>query len=155
MKRKGMNPENLQDSSRPLPRRNLVTLYKYMYMKNVLSVAAMAVVLGFASASMAQGFNGPAQTGGFQGPGLSSTTVAEALKMGDDTAVVLEGKIEKSLGKEQYMFSDATGSVTIEIDNDDWRGVTVTPNDTVIIRGEVEKDFFKTEIDVDAIELKK
>ncbi len=124
-------------------------------MKNVLSVAAMAVVLGFASASMAQGFNGPAQTGGFQGPGLSSTTVAEALKMGDDTAVVLEGKIEKSLGKEQYMFSDATGSVTIEIDNDDWRGVTVTPNDTVIIRGEVEKDFFKTEIDVDAIELKK
>lgn len=124
-------------------------------MKNVLSVAAMAVVLGFASASMAQGFNGPAQVGGFQGPGLSSTTVAEALKMGDDTAVVLEGKIEKSLGKEQYMFSDATGSVTIEIDNDDWRGVTVTPNDTVIIRGEVEKDFFKTEIDVDAIELKK
>ncbi len=124
-------------------------------MKNVLSVAAMAVVLGFASASMAQGFNGPDQTGGFQGPGLSSTTVAEALKMGDDTAVVLEGKIEKSLGKEQYMFSDATGSVTIEIDNDDWRGVTVTPNDTVIIRGEVEKDFFKTEIDVDAIELKK
>ncbi len=124
-------------------------------MKNVLSVAAMAVVLGFASASMAQGFNGPVQAGGFQGPGLSSTTVAEALKMGDDTAVVLEGKIEKSLGKEQYMFSDATGSVTIEIDNDDWRGVTVTPNDTVIIRGEVEKDFFKTEIDVDAIELKK
>ena len=124
-------------------------------MKNVLSVAAMAVVLGFASASMAQGFNGPVQAGGFQGPGLSSTTVAEALKMGDDTSVVLEGKIEKSLGKEQYMFSDATGSVTIEIDNDDWRGVTVTPNDTVIIRGEVEKDFFKTEIDVDAIELKK
>ena len=124
-------------------------------MKNVLSVAAMAVVLGFASASMAQGFNGPAQTGGFQGPGLSSTTVAEALKMGDDTAVVLEGKIEKSLGKEQYMFSDATGSVTVEIDNDDWRGMTVTPNDTVVLRGEVEKDFFKTEIDVDAIELKK
>ncbi len=124
-------------------------------MKNVLSVAAMAVVLGFASASMAQGFNGPAQTGGFQGPGLSSTTVAEALKMGDDTAVVLEGKIEKSLGKEQYLFSDNTGSVTVEIDNDDWRGMTVTPNDTVILRGEVEKDFFKTEIDVDVIELKK
>ena len=124
-------------------------------MKNVLSVAARAVVLGFASASLAQGLNGPAQTGGFQGPGLSSTTVAEALKMGDDTAVVLEGKIEKSLGKEQYLFSDNTGSVTVEIDNDDWRGMTVTPNDTVILRGEVEKDFFKTEIDVDVIELKK
>ena len=72
-------------------------------MKNVLSVAAMAVVLGFASASMAQGFNGPAQVGGFQGPGLSSTTVAEALKMGDDTAVVLEGKIEKSLAAGKFL----------------------------------------------------
>ncbi len=124
-------------------------------MRNMLSVVTLAVVLGFASATVAQGFNGPVHTGGFQGPGLSTSTVAEALKMGDDTAVVLEGKIEQSLGGERYMFSDNTGSVTVEIDDDDWRGLTVTPNDTVVIRGEVDKDFFKTEIDVDAIELKK
>jgi len=40
-----MNPENLQDSSRPLPRRNLVTLYKYMYMKNVLSAMLLAFLV--------------------------------------------------------------------------------------------------------------
>ena len=45
MKRKGMNPENLQDSSRLLPRRNLVTLYKYMYMKNVLSAMLLAFLV--------------------------------------------------------------------------------------------------------------
>lgn len=124
-------------------------------MKNILSVTALSLVLGLSSAAFAQGFQGPTEMGGFQGPGLSNSTVAEALKLGDDTAVVLEGKIEKSLGKEKYLFSDNTGSVTVEIDNEDWRGQKVTPNDTVVIHGEVDKDFFKTEIDVDVITLKK
>lgn len=125
-------------------------------MKNILSVTALSLVLGLSSAAFAQGFQGPAQAmGGFQGPGLSTTTVAEALNLGDDTAVVLEGKIEKSLGKEKYVFSDNTGSVTVEIDNEDWRGQNVTPNDTVVLHGEVDKDFFKTEIDVDSVTLKK
>lgn len=133
-------------------------------MKKVLSATALALVMGLSSAVMAQGYqgpaapggyNGPAYAGGFQGPGLSTVTVADAVKMSDDTPVVLEGKIEKSLGKEKYLFKDNSGSVTIEIDNEDWRGQTVTPADTIVIKGEVDKDFFKTEIDVDVVELKK
>lgn len=125
-------------------------------MKKILSGIILSAVLGLPSAVMAEGFQSNAQAGGgFQGPGLPVSTVAEALKMRDDTAVVLQGKIEKSLGKEDYLFSDDTGSVTIEIDYEDWRGQTVTPSDTVIIKGEVEKDFLHTEIDVDSIELKK
>ena len=42
-------------------------------------------------------------------------------------------------------------SVTVEIDNDDWRGVSVSEKDTVEIRGEVDKDFMNFEIDVDSI----
>ena len=80
---------------------------------------------------------------------------AEALKLNDDTPVVLVGQIEKSLGDEKYLFKDASGSVTVEIDNEDWRGVTVTPKDTIVIQGEIDKDFFKTEIDVDSVALKK
>ena len=114
-------------------------------MKNVLSLSALAIVLSYSVSASA----------GFEGPGLSTITVADALKMSDDTAVVLEGQIEKSLGKEQYLFKDASGSVTIEIDSDDWHGLTVTPQDVIVIKGEVEKDMFKTEIDVDVIELKK
>lgn len=126
-------------------------------MNKILSVSVMALMLGFSTLANAQGFvvqNNNA-TGGFKGPGLSVMTVEQALKLGDDTAVVLEGQIEKSLGKENYVFKDATGSVTIEIDDDDWKGQTVTPQDTIIIKGEVEKDMFKTEIDVDVVELKK
>ena len=125
-------------------------------MKKILSGIILSAVLGLPSAVLAEGFQPNAQASvGFQGPGLPVSTVAEALKMRDDTAVVLQGKIEKSLGKEDYLFSDDTGSVTIEIDHEDWRGQTVTPSDTVIIKGEVEKDFLHTEIDVDSIELKK
>ena len=124
-------------------------------MNKFLSLSALALVLTYSAASMA-GFNvNTPNTGGFKGPGLSVVSVDQALKMSDDTAVVLEGKIEKSLGNEEYIFTDSTGSVTVEIDDDNWRGVTVTPQDTIVIKGEVEKDMFKTEIEVDAIELKK
>lgn len=125
-------------------------------MRKYLSLSAAALILSFSSMSMAQGLNpnGALQQGGFSGPGIAVSTVAEALQMGDDTAVVLEGKIEKSLGKEKYLFKDKSGSVTIEIDDDDWKGVTVTPQNTVVIKGEVEKDFFKTEIDVNRVEVK-
>ena len=114
-------------------------------MKNVTFVSAL--VLSFAIASQA--------FAGFQDPGLKTSTVAQALEMSDDTPVVLEGNIEQSLGDEKYMFKDASGSVVVDIDDEDWRGMTVTPQDTVIINGEVDKDFFKTKIDVDSISIKK
>jgi len=109
------------------------------------------LMFGFASASMAQEFQ-PA--GGFKGPGLEVSTVAEAMKMSDDSAVVLEGKIEKALGKDKYLFRDQTGSITVEIDDEDWRGV-VTPEDKIVIHGEVDKELFNTEIDADRVEVVK
>ncbi len=125
-------------------------------MNKFLSASVLAVALTLsAGTSMAAGFNEPQNLGGFQGPGLTTSTVAQALSYSDDTPVVLEGKIERSLGDEKYLFKDASGTVTIDIDHEDWRGINVTPKDTVVIQGEVDKDFFKTEIDVDMINLKK
>ena len=49
------------------------------------------------------------------------------------------------------MFSDATGQVTVEIDDEDWRGLTVNEKDTVEIKGEVDKEFTSFIIDVDSI----
>lgn len=120
-------------------------------MNKFATLTSLALIFGLAGNAAAQ-----APRGGFQGPGLSVMTVAEALKAADDTPVKLEGKIEKSLGDEKYLLKDASGTVTIEIDDDDWRGVTVTPNDTVEIEGEVDKNMFRsTEIDVDRISVKK
>ncbi len=124
-------------------------------MNKFITASAFVVALGLSTSALASGFTGPQQAGGFQGPGLAPSSVAEALKLNDDTPVVLIGQIEKSLGDEKYLFKDASGSVTVEIDNEDWRGVTVTPKDTIVLQGEIDKDFFKTEIDVDSVALKK
>lgn len=124
-------------------------------MNKFITASAFVVALGLSTSALASGFTGPQQAGGFQGPGLAPSSVAEALKLNDDTPVVLVGQIEKSLGDEKYLFKDASDSVTVEIDNEDWRGVTVTPKDTIVIQGEIDKDFFKTEIDVDSVALKK
>ncbi|RBQ31150.1 TIGR00156 family protein [Arcobacter sp. FW59] len=91
------------------------------------------------------------QQGGFTGPSISKTTVEEAKTFKDDMPVVLEGNIIEHLGKDKYLFRDKTGDITIEIDHDDWKGVQVSPKDSVTIYGEVDKDWNSLEIDVDSV----
>ena len=96
-------------------------------------------------------------TGGFEGPSINqnSTTVAEALKLSDEANVTLTGHIVNSLGDEKYTFKDATGEVIIEVDDEDWHGVKVTPENIVTINGEVDKEKFEpTKIDVDSVSVK-
>jgi len=89
--------------------------------------------------------------GEFSGPSISKTTVKQAKTLKDDMPVVLEGNIIQHLGKDNYLFRDSTGEITIEIDHDDWNGVTVKPKDTVTIYGEIDKDWNSFEIEVDSI----
>lgn len=114
-------------------------------MNKIVTLSALALVLGFSGAAVAQ------TNGGFSGETIAPVSVAEAKNLRDEAPVVMVGKIEKNLGNEKYTFSDATDSVVVEIDNDDWNGLTVGPEDVVEIRGEVDKDFTSFEIDVDAI----
>lgn len=97
-------------------------------------------------------------TGGFEGPSasqLAATTVQEALDLNDEAKVVLQGNIVNSLGDEKYTFKDATGEIVVEIDDEDWHGVKVTPEKTVEIIGEVDKDANEpTKIDVAAVTVK-
>ncbi|MDR1218040.1 MAG: NirD/YgiW/YdeI family stress tolerance protein [Treponema sp.] len=88
---------------------------------------------------------------GYKGPGLTPVTVEEAKSLRDDSPVVLQGKIVKFLGDEKYLFSDGTGSITIEIDNRLWRGFSVNQDDPVEITGEIDKDFRHITIDVRSI----
>lgn len=83
------------------------------------------------------------------------TTVLNAKRTGDGTYVKLKGKIISKIGNEKYMFKDSTGTIQIEIDNDDWNGVKASPKDLVIIEGEIDKDWNEISIDVDTIELVK
>lgn len=108
----------------------------------------------FIAAAANAGFQ-PAQPvtsqGGFVG-NENIVTVMQVKEMRDDTDVILKGKIVGQLKGDKYTFEDSTGSITVEIDEDDWRGQTVTPADTVKIYGEVDRGLTKTEIDVDTIQ---
>jgi uncharacterized protein (TIGR00156 family) len=96
--------------------------------------------------------NADAQSGGFAGPdNLRLVTVAEALELPDDTDVKLQGYIVKALGDENYEFRDDSGTIVVEIDDDEWHGLEVTPDLHIELSGEIEKDWNGTELEVDTL----
>jgi len=76
-------------------------------------------------------------------------SVKQAKDSKDDTYVILQGYIDKSLGGEKYLFRDETGTIKLEIKDKKFRGLTVYPDDFVQVSGEVDKGWFsETEIEV-------
>ena len=108
---------------------------------NLLLTAAAVV---FSTPAMARNSDG-----GFVD--VNVITVEEAKNMNDDAYVILQGYITDRNGDEKYVFQDKTGSITVEIDDDDWDGVDVSPADLVEIQGEIDKGWAAVEIDVDTI----
>ncbi len=79
-------------------------------------------------------------------------TVADAKDKDDNTLVVMQGQIVKALGDDKYMFTDETGEIILDIDQDDFNNVTVTEGEIIQITGDVDKELMKpTEIDVKQI----
>src|SRR5574344_2257916 len=80
--------------------------------------------------------NASAQTaqGGFSSaPAQNSTiTIAEIANLPDDSMIMLQGNILNKIGHETYLFQDKTGTINVEIDNDEWNALTVSPDDVVI-----------------------
>ncbi len=103
----------------------------------------LALSLGLTASAAAQ----------FVGPGTSEapTTVQSILdNPQDDQTVTLQGMVLEKVGHEKYAFSDDTGQIRIEIDDDVFPPQRVTPDMTVEIYGEVEKDFLRSpEVDVE------
>ncbi|EAO9822061.1 YgiW/YdeI family stress tolerance OB fold protein [Salmonella enterica] len=118
-------------------------------------VAVMALCSAPVLAAQQGGFSGPSatqtQSGGFVGPNGSSTTVESAKSLRDDAWVTLRGNIVERISDDLYLFKDATGTINVDIDHKRWNGLTVTPQDTVEIQGEVDKDWNSVEIDVKQI----
>jgi uncharacterized protein (TIGR00156 family) len=88
---------------------------------------------------------------GYRGPGPDIVTVEATKTLRDDYPVTLRGKIERFLGDEKYLFTDDTGSITVEIDDRLWRGFSVDQNDLVEITGEVDKEWKRVEVEARSI----
>ena len=90
--------------------------------------------------------------GGFLGPKSGVNSVKAALGARDDTLVEIKGKIISQVGHEKYKFSDGKDTIIIEIDDDDWGGLSVGPDELITIYGEVDANaILANEIDVKRI----
>ncbi|QLB20673.1 hypothetical protein A6B43_03615 [Vespertiliibacter pulmonis] len=74
--------------------------------------------------------------------------VNSALNAKDNTPVTLVGSIIKQIDDDEYLFKDNSGTIQIEVDKKAWNGQTITPQDTIEIRGKIDKDRSKIEIEV-------
>lgn len=113
----------------------------------VIAVATLALGTALAQAQ----YSGPSTAKSAAAPHYSS--VADVIKQPvDDARLVLQGKLIRKVGKEKYLFSDGTGEIRVEIEEEDFPAVNVDANTNVRIEGEVEKEFLQSpEIDVKRI----
>lgn len=117
--------------------------------KNLLTALGLAALLPFSAMA---GNNNGGFVGGDNSKEIVTVTALEDLQ--DDTYVIMQGTITAKVGDEKYTFKDNTGSIQIEIDDDDWNGLTVKPGDVVIIEGELDKSWSgPSEVEVDVIRM--
>jgi uncharacterized protein (TIGR00156 family) len=100
-------------------------------------------------------FSTAALAAGYTGPGAQSvTTVAAANDAADDTPVVLQGFVTKKINNDdKYEFKDNTGTITVEIDDEDLPPTPFNDKTKVKLTGEVEKHLMSREVDVDIVEI--
>ncbi|MBO5658120.1 MAG: NirD/YgiW/YdeI family stress tolerance protein [Duodenibacillus sp.] len=81
------------------------------------------------------------------------TSVKSVLENGkDDQRVVLEGFIVEHVKGDDYRFKDKTGTLTVDIDEDDFKGQKVTPDTRVRIEGEVDSELVgENKVDVERL----
>lgn len=119
-------------------------------MKMMVKTILVAALAGAASVSMA---NAPVNQAALA-PVAHMVTVKQVYSLKDDTPVQLKGYVVKAVGDEKYQFRDATGTITVDIDDDLWQGKALSPTQMVTIVGEVDIDLKpkkRVEIDVDAV----
>ncbi|AGZ33152.1 MAG: YgiW/YdeI family stress tolerance OB fold protein [Pseudomonas sp.] len=100
-------------------------------------------------------FSTAALAAGYTGPGAQPViTVAAANEAADDTPVVLQGFVTKKINNDdKYEFKDNTGTITVEIDNEDLPATPFNEKTKVKLTGEVEKHLMSREVDVDIVEI--
>ncbi|HZX78230.1 NirD/YgiW/YdeI family stress tolerance protein [Lysobacter sp.] len=86
----------------------------------------------------------------------SVTTAVAASKAADDTPVMLEGVLVQQLKADRYEFRDRSGTITVEIDPEDFPKQQVDATTPLRLYGEIDRDWAgMVEVDVERVELLK
>ena len=109
-------------------------------------IVALLAVFAFSTNAFA-GFDGPRDM-------PKEVTVDSISDMKDDTKVIIKGYIVEQINEEHYLFKDDTGNVEVDIEDQVFRGLNVTPETQIRLRGEVDKDLWEAaSVDVDYLEI--
>lgn len=113
----------------------------------------LATLLTLTTASAFAGFNNNNAQGGFQQAAQPAISVQQALKTADNSMITLVGNITKQIDGDEFLFTDGTEQIKVEIDRHVWNGLNVGPNDKVRIYGKLDNEAFeKAEVEVLRIE---
>ena len=115
---------------------------------------ALATILALPTASAFAGFNGNnTPNGGFKSGAQSVITVKQALNAADNSMVTLVGNISQQIDDDEFLFTDGTAQIKVEIKRRAWNGLEVGPNDKIRINGKLDNEVFeKAEIEVYRVE---
>ena len=115
---------------------------------------ALATIFALATTSAFAGFNGNnTPNGGFKSGAQSVITVKQALKAADNSMVTLVGNITQQIDDDEFLFTDGTAQIKVEIKRRAWNGLDVGPNDKIRINGKLDNEVFeKAEIEVYRVE---
>lgn len=69
-----------------------------------------------------------------------NSSVADKTLWKEDQIVFLKGKITKQLKHEKFIFTDGTGEVLLEIDDDVWDGADIKQNEEFIVKAKVDEN---------------
>lgn len=111
-------------------------------------LTAVALVAMTSSAALAQ-YQGPSEQGGASSAYAKTTVKEIQAAPKDDAKVTLEGRLIKKTADETYTFSDGTGEISVEIDDEDFPNQPVSESTKVRIEGEVDTHLVK-DVDIDA-----
>ena len=95
-------------------------VFSRKFLAALLAFAFVCSAPAFSQAAFSNSSGQNTAVGGFSGPGPGLLTVEQAKGMSDDSYVAVKGSIVQQLGDEKYLFKDATGTITVEIDHDVW-----------------------------------
>ena len=118
--------------------------------KKLLVTLMMMALLALPAVAMADGFSGAKVE-------AKTVTIAELANLNDDAKVYVEGKLTRELGDDKYELKDDSGAtVTVKIKPRLFDGITVSPNDTLIIYGDLDKgDYGSMKVEAKRIDFKR
>ena len=114
----------------------------------------LATLLALSTSAAFASFNGNNAQGGFQGGDQGQQlTVKQALSAKDNSMISLVGNITQQIDGDEYLFTDGTDQIKLEIKNSVWNGLNVGPQDKIRVYGKLDNEAFeKAELEVISVE---